>query len=103
VASSRLSERPGSPLLSGTELCAMAATALVTILATVLVARPLDHEMTTGLILLIAGATFAGIFLGSELAERWEREIGQRQAVLRGYGVTIPALLVVLVVVFLLL
>jgi uncharacterized PurR-regulated membrane protein YhhQ (DUF165 family) len=97
-----LSEQPGSPLLSGTELCAMVVTALVTILATVLVARPLDREMTTGLILLVACATFAGIFLGSELAERWEQEKGLRQAVLKGYGITIPALLAVLVLVFLL-
>jgi uncharacterized PurR-regulated membrane protein YhhQ (DUF165 family) len=98
-----LSERPGSPQLSGFELCAMAATALVTIAATVLVARPLDQDLTTGLVLLLAVATFAGIFLGSELAERWEHERGLRQAVVRGYGVTIPALVVVLVLVFVLL
>lgn len=98
-----MSERPGSPLLSGRELCAMVGTALVTIAATVLVARPLDHEMTAGLILLIATATFGGIFLGSELTERWEATKGPTRALVTGYGVTTSALLVVLVTMFLLL
>ena len=80
----------------------MALTALVAVLACLLVALPLDREASPGLIITLTAATFGGIVLGSELAERWEATKGRTRALVSGYGVAIPALLAVLVLVFVL-